>query len=167
MVEKKTVAIAVLCVVIVLCLRLWSNSAQEAQRLEGELWELTDNYEALKGDYEEIYSIFNASKAIAESAEWISDDERLTVTSEPFTSPSLIMGITYSVRVNVTNVGDKPIDKVLIFLVTYKDGKFTEGYLYGQYSSYIVENLYIGETYSHDFTVSPGMTSYKVLAVAG
>jgi len=140
--------------------RPYARARQEIRTLEEELEALGERYDSLN---DELHFL----GVIAESAEWISDDERLKVTSEPFTSPSLIMGITYSVRVNVTNVGDKPIDKVLIFLITYKDGKFTEGYLYGQYSSYTVENLYIGETYSHEFTVSPDMTSYKVLAVAG
>lgn len=48
MVDKKTVAIAVLCVITVLCLGLWSNSAQEIQRLK-------DRYESL-GSIEEYES---------------------------------------------------------------------------------------------------------------
>ena len=65
MVEKKTVAIAVLCVVIVLCLGLWSNSAQEAQRLEGELCELESDYEKLarvRTSLEDNYSELRTEK---------------------------------------------------------------------------------------------------------
>lgn len=80
MVDKKTAAIAVLCVATILCLGLWANEYQEAQWLEGELCE-----------YWNVFSY------------------------------------THS-----------------------------------------VESLYIGETYSHDFTlITEDMTSYKVLAVAG
>ena len=47
MVDKKISAIAVLCVVTALCLGLWANSAQEVQRLGGELGELEDSYDKL------------------------------------------------------------------------------------------------------------------------
>lgn len=202
MVDKKTVAIAVMCVVTVLCLGLWANEAQEANRLEGELWELEDDYNKLalvrtsleenyselrtekedlekdysdleveysllKEDYLEVKSIIDTGTAIAKSAEWISEDECLKGTSEVIITRELwIWGIylssTHTVRVNITNIGDKPIGKVYIFLFPYTNGEFTE-----RYDSNIVESLYIGETYSHDFRVSEDMTSYKVLAVTG
>jgi len=234
MVEKKTAAIIVLCITMILCIGLWSNSMQEANRLEGELWELegdyeklarvrtsleenyselktekedlekdytnleiekdtleteyslikieyeslkadilglsntlslySDNYRILKEDYDELNSLFEAGEAIAESAEWVSEDERLNVTSKLITSGTY--WITYNVRVTVTNVGDEPIDKVVILLFPYINGKFTETY-YG-YKSHSVESLYLGETYSYDFTgITEDMTSYKVLAVVG
>ena len=68
----------------------------------------------------------------------------------------------YTVRVNITNIGDTPIDKVYVFLFPYTNGEFTE-----RYKSTIAENLYIDETYSHDFRISAETTSYKVLAVVG
>lgn len=227
MIDKKTATIAVLCVTTVLCLGLWSNSAQEAQRLKGELGTLKDSYDSLnaeyvkivedydrletvnqgimekktqlleeytalkseydsmkndysalatsllnwqrmytdvKDDYDELKSILEAGEAVAESAEWVSEDERLKVTSKLITSGTY--WVTYTVRVTITNVGDEPIDKVVIFLFPYVDGKFAEEYF--EYSTHSVENIYIGETYSHDFTYLPEkMTSYKVLAVAG
>ena len=235
MVEKKTAVIAVLCVATVLCIGLWSSSAQEAQRLEGKLGELEDdydklarvrtnmeenyselktekedleteysvlkdeydsikddlfdaleeagllqigerlglanafslyqdNYRTLKENYDELNALLEEGEAMAESAEWVSEDERLNVTSKLITSGTY--WVTYTVRVTITNVGDEPIDKVVIFLFPYEDGKFAEEYFW--YESHSVENIYIGETYSHDFTYLPEeMTSYRVLAVAG
>jgi len=191
MVEKKTL---VLCVVTILCLGLWLNAAGrlggledsfdslsakyagltsdyselkgEKEDLETEYSGLKSDYDSLKEDYDGLHSILEEGEAISESAEWVSEDGRLKVTSELITSET--WWATYIVRVNVTNVGDEPIDKVLIFLITYKDGKFAESYFYGEYHSHTVENLYIGETYSYNFTDLPDdMTSYKVLAVAG
>jgi len=65
MVDKKTVAIAVLCVVTVLCLGLWLNSAQEFNRLEGKLWELEVDYEKLarvRTSLEENYTELKTEK---------------------------------------------------------------------------------------------------------
>jgi len=59
MVDKKYAAIAILCVTAILCLGLYSNSAQEANRLKGELWELEDDYDKLalvRTSLEENYS---------------------------------------------------------------------------------------------------------------
>lgn len=65
MVDKKTSVIAVLCVTTVLFLGLWSNSAQEANRLKGELWELEDDYDKLarvRTSLEENYSELRTKK---------------------------------------------------------------------------------------------------------
>ena len=185
MVEKKTMTIAVLCVVTVLCLGLWANEAQEANRLKGELYELENEYEKLahvRTNMEENYSelrtekenlekILETGEAITESAEWISDDECLKVTSELIITHELIafdMYLdTYTIKVNITNIGDEPIDDICIFLFPYTNGEFTGKWPTMAYNSHRFENLYIGETYSHDFTVSEDMTSYKVLAVVG
>jgi len=114
-----------------------------------------------------LQKILEIGEAIADSAEWILGNECLKGTSEIIVTRELwIWGIylpeTYTVRVNITNIGDNPIDKVYVFLFPYKNGEFIE-----EYKSTIVESLYIGETYSHDFRISAEMTSYKVLAVAG
>ena len=123
-----------------------------------------DNYRTLKEDYDKLHSILEEGEAIAESAEWFSEDECLKVTSKLITSGTY--WVTYTVRVTITNVGDEPLDKVVIFLFPYKDGKFAE--TYWEYHTHTVENIYIGETYSYDFTYLPEeMTSYRVLAVAG
>jgi len=175
MVEKKTAAIAVLCVTTILFMGLWSNSAQEARTLNSKYVKAIEDYNrlttdysnleaekaTLEKDYSKLKTFLDGAKAIAESAEWVSEDGRLKVTSE-----FIISGTYYTVRVNVTNVGNEPIDKVEIFLFPYVDGKFAETYLGYDYHS--VKNLYIGETDSHDFTsITKDMTSYKVLAVAG
>jgi len=65
MVDKKNATIAVLCVVMVLCLGLWFNSAQEASRLKGGLYELEDDYEKLvlvRTSLEENYSELRTEK---------------------------------------------------------------------------------------------------------
>ena len=185
MVDKKTSVIAILCVTTVLFLGLWINADQEAQRLGGVLGELEDdydklarvrtsleeNYSKLRTEKEDLEKILETGEAITESAEWISDDERLKVTSELIITHELIVVDmyldTYIVRVNITNIGDEPIDDVCIFLFPYTNGEFTGKWPTMAYNSHRFVNLYIGETYSHDFRISAEMTSYKVLAVAG
>lgn len=74
---------------------------------------------------------------------------------------------SYTVKVSVTNVGDEPLGVVYIFLFPYKNDEFAETWgVY--YFTHSVEDLYIGETHSYEFTaISKEMTTYKVLAVAG
>ena len=65
MVDKKTVAIAILCVTATLCLGLYSNSAQEANRLKGGMRELEDDYDKLarvRTSLEENYSELRPEK---------------------------------------------------------------------------------------------------------
>jgi len=65
MVDKKTSAIVVLCVVTVLCLGLWANEAQEVSRLKGGLSELEVDYEKLarvRTSLEENYSELRTEK---------------------------------------------------------------------------------------------------------
>jgi len=65
MVEKKTAAIIVLCITTILCIGLWSSSMQEANRLEGQLWELEGDYEKLarvRTSLEENYSELRTEK---------------------------------------------------------------------------------------------------------
>ena len=122
-------------------------------------------YDTLKEEYDKIVSVSNGAKAIAESAEWVSEDGRLKVTSELIISGT--WWTTYTVRVNVTNIGNELISKVYIIVFPYKDGKFAETYV--GYDQHSIENLYIGESNSYDFTsiTFKDMTSYKVLAVVG
>jgi len=170
--DKKTVMIAVLCVATVLFLGLWSNSVQEASTLNSKYVKVVEDYNRLNSDYSkltsdysELKTFLDGTKAIAESAEWVSEDGRLKVTSELILSGTY--WVTYTVRVNVTNIGNESIDKVVIFFFRYIEGKFDETY-FAEYRFHSVEDLYIGETYSYDFTYSTkDMTSYKVLAVVG
>lgn len=65
MADKKNAAIVVLCVVTILFLGLWLSSAQEANRLKGELYELEVDYEKLarvRTNLEENYSELRTDK---------------------------------------------------------------------------------------------------------
>jgi len=65
MVDKKDAAIAILCVTSILCLGLYSNSAQEANRLKGGMRELEDDYDKLarvRTSLEENYSELRTEK---------------------------------------------------------------------------------------------------------
>lgn len=122
-------------------------------------------YGEVKDDYDELNSLFEAGEAIAESAEWITEDERLKVTSKLITSGTY--WVTYTVRVTIVNIGDEPMDEVWIFLFPYVDGKLCEYWNVFSYA-HSVESIYIGEAYSYDFTlITEDITSYRVLAVIG
>lgn len=204
MVEKKTVAIVVLCVTTILFLGLWSGANQEARTLGEKLGELEDSYDTLnaehvkltsdysdleakkteleddystvKNDYDELNTLFEKGEAIAESSEWVTEDERLKITSKLITSRGRYY-VSYRVNVTITNIGDEPIDKVIIFVFAYKDGKFTDMYGGLEYRSHTVGNIYIGETYSNVFDLHSSyiysqdftdeIISYKVIAVVG
>jgi hypothetical protein len=128
---------------------------------------LKQDYDKLKANYDELQSIIEGGKAVAESATWFSEDKRLKVTSEviPYAPYGTLWH--YTVKVTVTNVGEKPLSKVWIIIFVYKGDKLIEGWDPFWYSK-SVENLYIGESYSYNFTYLPkDMTSYKVIAVAG
>ena len=60
MVDKKNAAIAILCVVTVLCLGFWLNSFREASILGGRFGELEDEYNKLAREYTILYK--NCSK---------------------------------------------------------------------------------------------------------
>ena len=104
---------------------------------------------------------------MAKSATWLSEDKRLKVTSEVIPEFLFEKLYSYKVRVTVTNVGTEPLSKVWIFLFPYKDGEFA-GYWSTYSYSKSVENLYMGESYSYNFTgISKEMTTYKIIAVSG
>jgi len=125
---------------------------------------LKEDYNLMKENYNELSLVLREGESIAESAEWISEDDSLKVKSE-----LILAGIswrTYTVKVTVTNIGDGPINKICILLFPYKNGNFLEKPF--EYISNSVENIYTGETYSYNFTnLSTEITSYKLIAVAG
>jgi archaellum component FlaC len=128
---------------------------------------LKSEYDSVKQDYNELLSAIEKGEVVAKSATWLSEDKRLNVTSEVI--PEFLLGEiwSYTVRVTVTNVGTEPLSRVLIFLFPYKDGKLIDNWGTFYYSK-SVENLYMGESYSYNFTDVPEeMTTYKVIAVAG
>lgn len=145
----------------------YSKLEEEYSILNSYYESLYSIYNSLKEDYDELHSILEEGRAIAESAEWVSEDKRLKVTSN-LTSEYLFEEVTgYTVRVTITNVGNEPFDQVWIFLFPYVDGNLYEYWNPLSYA-HSVENIYISETYSYDFTyLLEKMTSYKVLAVAG
>jgi hypothetical protein len=137
------------------------------ESLKQDYDKLKANYDELQSKYDELQSIIEGGKAVAESATWFSEDKRLKVTSEviPYAPYGTLWH--YTVKVTVTNVGEKPLSKVWIIIFVYKGDKLIEGWDPFWYSK-SVENLYIGESYSYNFTYLPkDMTSYKVIAVAG
>jgi len=124
-------------------------------------------YEDLKSKYDNLTESINKGQIVAGSATWLSEDKRLNVTSELI--PKFLWETlwSYTVRVTITNVGTEPLDKVWIFLFPYVDGKLYEYWNTFSYS-HSVESLYMGETYSYNFTSVPKeMTTYKVFAIAG
>lgn len=111
-------------------------------------------------------NIIERGKAIAKSAEWISEDKRLKVTSELIPDYSL-KAWRYNVRVTVTNIGDKPLKRVFMFIFPYVGDKLCEYWDPISYS-YEVRDLYVGENASFTFVFLPeDMTSYKILVVGG
>ena len=127
---------------------------------------LRDDYKKLKEEYEKLEEILRKGEAIATSAEWVSEDKRLKITSELV--PVFWFGELdrYKVRVTVTNIGNEPLEKVWIFIFPYIGDKLCEWSSY--YHLATVENLYMGESYTHEFDYLPReMTSYKVLALPG
>jgi peptidoglycan hydrolase CwlO-like protein len=135
--------------------------------LESDYLSLKSEYDSLKQDYEKLLSAIEKGEVAAKSATWLSEDKRLKVTSEVI--PELLLGELwcYTVKVTVTNVGTEPINTVWILLFPYKNDKLIEGWSPLSYSKK-VESLYIGESYSYNFTWVPKeMTTYKVVVVAG
>ena len=109
------------------------------------------SYTSLKEDLEK-------SKAIAKSAEWLSNDERLKVRSEVIKKTGY-----YVIKVSVTNVSNEPIKQVYLLLITRsKDGEL-------DYIVKEIKDLYIGETGSEEFWMTEyefeDLESYKVFAI--
>jgi hypothetical protein len=141
------------------------NSTLRAK--DSQISSLNSTYYSLKRDYDKLISIIEDGEAIAKSATWISEDGRLRVTSEVIPEFSRGKLLSYTVKVTVTNIGVEPISKVWIILFPYKGDRLIEYWSPYSYSK-SVENLYIGESYSYNFTKLPKyMTTYKVIAVAG
>lgn len=66
----------------------------------------------------------------------------------------------YDLKVDVMNVGDRPLRKVLVFVFVYADGRLVE------WKYYEFKDLYIGETLTYTFSYLPEeLTAYKALAV--
>jgi hypothetical protein len=141
------------------------NSTLRAK--DSQISSLNSTYYSLKRDYDKLLSIIEGGEAIAKSATWISEDGRLRVTSEVIPEFSRGKLLSYTVKVTVTNIGMEPIGKVWIILFPYKGDRLIENWSPYSYSK-SVENLYIWESYSYNFTRLPKyMTTYKVIAVAG
>ena len=99
-------------------------------------------------------------------AEWTSGDGRLKVSSEAI--PDRIGGsiVSYTVKVTVKNVSDKPISKVLIIIFPYIGDRLYEHWNWASHSAQIT-SLMPGESVTHEFLLLPkDMTSYKIAAFA-
>lgn len=152
---------------------MYEDLTQESEKLYkqlkvsySKLSALRDDYERLKEEYEKLEEILRKGEAIATSTEWVSEDKRLKITSELIPVSWLGELDRYKVRVTVTNIGNEPLEKVWIFIFPYIGDKLCEWSSY--YYVATVENLYMGESYTHEFDYLPReMTSYKVLASPG
>jgi len=99
-------------------------------------------------------------------AEWTSGDGRLKVSSEAI--PDRIGGsiVSYTVKVTVKNVSNKPISKVLIIIFPYIGDRLYKYWNWASHSAEI-ESLWPGESVTHEFLLLPkDMTSYKIAAFA-
>ena len=142
--------------------------------LEDKYSRLQTNYGSLKTRYDSLNashgalesrlnSLLSRAQSLAQSASWFSTDSRLRVTSE-IVAEELYFSTLYYVRVNVTNIGDKPLKDVWIFLFRYKGGELEWNSWSGCKD---IENLYLGETCSYDFQIYDDVTSYIVFAIGG
>ncbi len=78
---------------------------------------LSSKYSSLKADYVSLETDYNnlllaveRGEALAKSAPWIYEDKRLNVTSKVIPEFLFREIWHYTIRVTVTNVGDKPLD---------------------------------------------------------
>jgi len=99
-------------------------------------------------------------------AEWMSGDGRLKVSSELIPEKIGESVVSYTVKVTVKNVSDKPITKVLIIIFPYIGDRLYEHWNWASHSAEIT-SLMPGESVTHEFLLLPkDMTSYKIAAFA-
>jgi len=139
------------------------NLKLEFDSLKLQFDRLNNEYTRTKTEYESLMTEIERGVAIANSATWLSEDRRLRV--ETSLSPVLFFGevVYYKLNVTVTNVGELPLKRVWVLVIPYCGNVICEDfYLFGYY--YRIDNVYIGETFSHLFTIPAESTSYKVYA---
>jgi len=138
----------------------------ENAELEMEYSVLNSKYESLKEDYDELSLITEERKPKNESTIYVTENESLEVISKLvpcFTDNKLI---SYIIRVNATNISDKPLDKVCVFMVAYAYDETTGGSWSCTAGSLNTESLYPQETYTCEFTdLFKEITTYKIFAV--
>ena len=99
-------------------------------------------------------------------AEWTNGDGRLKVSSELIPEKIGESVVSYTVKVTVKNVSDKPITKVLIIIFPYIGDRLYEHWNWASHSAEIT-SLMPGESVTHEFLLLPkDMTSYKIAAFA-
>lgn len=99
-------------------------------------------------------------------AEWTTGDGVLKISSELVPEKIDEEIVSYTLKVTVTNIGDKPIVKVLIIVFPYTGDKLYEYWNWAQHAATIT-SLMPGESATHDFLLLPkDMTSYKLTAFA-
>ncbi len=80
MIEKKTAAIAILCVATVLFLGLWANSAQEARTLNSKYVKAIEDYNRLNSDYDQM--VLESREFKREKAALLGRIEQMNATYE-------------------------------------------------------------------------------------
>ena len=118
--------------------------------------------------YSTVISLTTSVKTveIPVKAEWTSGDGRLKVSSEAIPEKIGESIVSYTVKVTVKNVSDKPIARVLIIIFPYIGDKLYEHWNWASHSAEIT-SLMPGESVTHEFLLLPkDMTSYKITAFA-
>lgn len=134
--------------------------------LEMQIKLLNESYCILESKYNKIIEDVINGQVVADSAAWVSEDERLLVKSELAHQYLSEETWYYAIRVSVTNISNEQLNTVWIFLFLYENGSLIEGWSPVTYSKR-VENLNVGETRSQNFTYIPrNITTYRVFAVA-
>ena len=129
----------------------YNKLKKDYEKLGNSLNELNITYTELKEDYKELKKEYE----ILKSAGIVFDGLKIS-------GIKLEKGyIWYSVVGNVTNISDKPMRKVYVFLFEYEpDGSL------GYYHTYTIENLAVNETNSFEFsTFLEEDQKFKVLAI--
>lgn len=133
-----------------------SSYESEYSKLQSEYSSIKSSYESLMREHEELEKQYEILKSVS----LISEDGRIKVTCELIPQHWWREISYYDLKVDVTNVGDKPLNNVLVFVFAYADGRLVE------WKYYKFNDLYMGETLTYTFQyLSKELTSYKVLAI--
>lgn len=134
----------------------YESEYSKYSKLQSEYSSIKSSYESLMREHEELEKQYEILKSVS----WISEDGRIKVTYELIPQHWWREISYYDLKVDVTNVGDKPLKNVLVFVFAYADGRLVE------WKYYKFNDLYMGETLTYTFQhLSKELTSYRVLAI--
>ena len=144
----------------------YSKLEREYSTLNSLYATLYSSHSSLKEDYDELSLITEERNAKNDSVIYVTENGSLEVMSQLvpcFVDNTLI---SYIIRVNATNISDKPLDKVCIFMVAYSYNETTGESWSCTAGSLNTKPLYPQETYTCKFTdMFKEITTYKIFAV--